>query len=180
MKSKANPEILDLFLQALDEGYLNDGAGEKVSLSNNIIIATSNAGALEIKEAIKSGASNYEPQIIDKIQKNGTFRPEFLNRFDGIILFKPLLQEEILKVTSLTVDKVINSYLKKGFRITVEKGLLLALAKEGYQPDLGARPLQRVVQNRLENYIADRILEGKFEKGGSYTIGYDNIYGASK
>jgi ATP-dependent Clp protease ATP-binding subunit ClpC len=175
---KANPEILDLFLQALDEGYLNDGAGEKVSLSNNIIIATSNAGALEIKGAIKSGASNYESQIIDTIQKNGTFRPEFLNRFDGIILFKPLLQEELLKVTSLTVDKVINSYVKKGFKITIEKELLIALAKEGYQPDLGARPLQRVVQNRLENYIADKILEGSFEKGGSYAIGYDNIYGA--
>jgi ATP-dependent Clp protease ATP-binding subunit ClpB len=177
---KADKEILDLFLQVLDEGYLNDGAGEKVSLANNIIIATSNAGALEIKDAINKKVENYQVEIIDQIQKKGIFKPEFLNRFDGIILFKPLQQSEIEKVAELSIIKVLGSYQKKGYKIKIDHTLVGALAKEGYQPDLGARPLQRVIQNRLENFIAEKILNESYQKGGEYEIKIEDIYGVSQ
>ena len=173
---KANKEILDLFLQALDEGYINDGAGERISLLSNIIIATSNAGALDIKEAVNSGKLDYEGEIIEKIQKEGIFKPELLNRFDGIIMFKPLTETEILKIVLLTLEKTLNSFKKKGFNVSVEDRLIAVLAKEGYQPDMGARPLKRVIQNRIENHLADMILKNTLLKGDSYTLKVEEIY----
>jgi len=177
---KANREILDLFLQILDEGYLTDGMGQRVSLANNIIIATSNAGALEIKSAIAQGTPNFKDQIINKVQEDGTFKPEFLNRFDGIILFNPLRQEEILKVAQLMIKKTIDSYLKKGYKISLTNDLITKLAEEGYQPDLGARPMQRMIQDKIETYVADQILNNTYQKGGEYNIGFADIYGEGK
>lgn len=175
---KANKEVLDLFLQILDEGYLTDGLGQRVSLANNIIIGTSNAGALEIKRLINQGVTNPKDQILNKIQEDGTFKPEFLNRFDGIIVFSPLRPEEILNVASLMINKTIKSYLRKGYKIRLQNELIIKLAEDGYQPDLGARPMQRMIQDKLEAYIADRILDNTFQKGGEYEIRLGDIYGA--
>lgn len=172
---KADHEVLDLFLQALDEGYLNDGAGQKVTLTNTIIIATSNAGALEIKDAVSKGEKDFKDRVLDSIQNSGIFRPEFLNRFDGIILFKPLTEEEILKVATLSINKVIASYAAKGYQFAISDELVRQLAKEGYQPELGARPMQRVIQDKLENFVADRILDNTYQKGGSYTINLTDL-----
>jgi ATP-dependent Clp protease ATP-binding subunit ClpA len=153
-----------------------DGAGEKVSLSNTIIIATSNAGSLDIRNAITANEVNFKDKILGDIQNQGTFRPEFLNRFDGLIIFKPLTEAEILQVAQLMIQKVALSYTAKGYEIKISDDLIRRLAKDGYQPELGDRPMQRVIQDKLENYIADRILDGSFQKGGSYTIGPSEIY----
>lgn len=174
---KANREVLDLFLQILDEGYLVDGAGQKVSLTNNIIIATSNAGALEIKEAISQNNLDFKDQVLNKIQQDGTFKPEFLNRFDGIILFSPLKEKEILQIAGMMTKRVVDSYFERGYKISVSDELVVKLAEEGYQPELGARPMQRVIQEKLENYIADRVLDNTFQKGNEYKVGTQDVFG---
>jgi ATP-dependent Clp protease ATP-binding subunit ClpA len=176
---KANKGILDLLLQALDEGYVTDSLGSRVSLSNNIIIATSNAGAVEIKEGVKDGIDyqSLKDRVFEIVQKEGIFKPEFLNRFDGLIVFRPLSAPEILKVAELMYAQLQEEYLKKGYKIELEKGVLELMAKEGYQPELGARPMRRVFQDKLETYLADEILSGNLKKGEPYLVITASLYG---
>jgi len=170
---KAHPDILDLFLQMLDEGFITDGSGRKVSFMNSIIIATSNAGANLIRESIKTGA-DYEQtkkELLDYLQKENIYRPEFLNRFSGIIAFSPLSQEEILKVCQLLVRELVSGLQKnKGISIVVAPDAISALAKIGYDPQMGARPMMRAIEEKLENLLANKILEGELKKGDSFTI----------
>ena len=170
---KAHPDILDLFLQMLDEGNITDGFGRKVSFTNAIIIATSNAGSNLIRESIKSGA-DYEKtkkELMDYLQKENIYRPEFLNRFSGVIAFSPLNQEEILKVCQLLVGQLVTTMQKnKGISITVASDAISMLAKMGYDPQMGARPMMRTIQEKLENLLAKKILGGELNKGDSFTI----------
>lgn len=169
---KAAPSILDLFLQAIDEGYFIDGLGEKINLSNNIIIATSNAGALTIKNGIESGRAydDLKKEVLEEVQKAGTFKPEFLNRFDGVILFRPLTEDELVQVARLMFAEIAQDYEAKGYKIVLEEGLLEMLAKEGYHPEMGARPMRRVFQDKLESYLANEILSGSLKKGETFTV----------
>lgn len=175
---KAHPDILDLFLQMLDEGFITDGFGRKISFMNAIIIATSNAGANLIRESIKTGA-DYEKtkkELLEYLQKENIYRPEFLNRFSGIIAFSPLSQEEILKVCQLLVKQLISDLQKnKGIAITVAPDAISVLAKIGYDPQMGARPMMRAIQEKLENLLANKILAGELDKGDSFTITAKNI-----
>jgi ATP-dependent Clp protease ATP-binding subunit ClpA len=169
---KGNQSILDLLLQALDEGYITDGMGEKVQLTNNIIIATSNAGALEIKEGVQSGTpyESLKGQVMENLQQKGIFKPEFLNRFDGLILFRPLELSEILEVAMLMFVEIQKEYASKGYKIELEAGLLESLAQKGYHPEMGARPMRRVFQDVLETYLADEILKGNVKKGEDFIV----------
>lgn len=170
---KAHPDILDLFLQLLDEGFITDGSGRKVSFTNAIIIATSNAGANLIRESIKNG-SDYEKtkkELIDYLQSENIYRPEFLNRFSGVIAFSPLSQEEILKVCQLLVKQLISDLQKnKGIQIEVAPDAISVLAQLGYDPQMGARPMMRAIEEKLENLLATKILAGELDKGDSYRI----------
>jgi len=175
---KANPNILDLFLQALDEGYITDGMGEKVILTGAIIIATSNAGANTIRKAV---ADNIEYQrvketVLEEVQNTGVFKPEFLNRFDGVIVFSPLSGSEILKVAELMFQSIQADFKGKGYDIELETGVLEKLAQEGYVPEMGARPMRRVFQDRLENFLAKKMLEGTIKKGETYTVSMTDLY----
>lgn len=175
---KACKEILDLFLQILDEGFITDGTGHKVIFTNTIIITTSNAGANMIRESIKSGA-DYEKvrlSLLDYLQKSNIYRPEFLNRFTSVIAFSPLSQDQILQIANLMIEKLKTDLAKeKKVTVTVEPDAVAQLAQLGFDPTMGARPMERVIQEKLENLLAKKILSGKLEKGQTFNITKSDI-----
>lgn len=158
---KAHPDILTLFLQVMDDGRLTDGIGRTVSFVNTVLIATSNAATSFIQQEVSNGASieSIKTALLER-ELRDTFRPEFLNRFDGVIVFKPLTQDDVEQIAWL----LINSLAK---RLEQEKGIVLhaedeavrLLARAGYDPLFGARPLKRVIQDRVENALADLLLK---------------------
>lgn len=174
---KAHPDILNLFLQMLDEGYITDGMGEKVILSNAIIIATSNAGANLIREGVAAARplSDLKNELLEYLQKENLFRPEFLNRFDGVILFKPLTQEELKQVAHLMFEQTISKMREEGYQIDIEEAALDYLVSVGYKPEYGAREMRRVFQDKIESYLAKKILDNKITKGEPFQIALADI-----
>lgn len=170
---KAHPSILNLFLQMLDEGTITDTSGRKLDFTNAIIIATSNAGAEEIRQYIKSGKplDKLSSYILDFLQKEKIFRPEFLNRFDAVVCFKPLLPEHILAIAKLMIGKLQKNLLAdKDIKLEITPEAIAKLAKLGYDPTLGARPMQRVIQEKVENLIAQKLLREEAKKGQTIVI----------
>ena len=174
---KAHPDVLNLFLQLLDEGYIIDGMGEKVIFSNTIIIATSNAGANLIKEGIEKGMSLnlLSEKLLKYLQSNDIYKPEFLNRFDGIIVFKPLTRENLFEIAKLMFNKIKLDFKNKGYDIEAGEDILSRLAELGYRPELGARPMRRVFQDTLENFLANKILDGSLNKGEKFIINIQDL-----
>lgn len=175
---KANSNILDLFLQVLDEGYITDGMGEKVILTGTIIIATSNAGANTIRKLVEASADyqTIKQQVMEEVQNSGIYKPEFLNRFDGVIMFTPLSASEILSIAELEFGRIQADFKEKGYDIELGQGVLEKLAQEGYVPELGARPMRRVFQDRLENFLAKKMLEEKIPKGEPFAVQVGDLY----
>jgi ATP-dependent Clp protease ATP-binding subunit ClpC len=159
---KAHPNILNLFLQILDEGHLTDGAGRLVDFKNTIIIATSNAGSELIRNAIKEekNLTEYKEEFIDEILQKEIFRAEFLNRFDGIILFRTLSQEHLEKIASLMLEGIKKELKNKDIDFLVTPGLIKKIAQLGFDPEFGAREMRRVIQNTVENNLAKALLAG--------------------
>lgn len=174
---KAHSDILNLFLQVLDEGYLTDGLGNKVNFSQTIIIGTSNAGANLIREEVikETAMEKLSNDLLNYLQKENIYRPEFLNRFDGIIVFKPLTQDQILKIADLMFKKIQSQMKLKGYIIYLGEGVIQKLAELGYQPELGARPMNRVFQDKIESLLALKILNGSLVKGIPLTINLKEI-----
>lgn len=170
---KTTPEVLNLFLTVFDEGYLKDSTGHQVSFANLIIIATSNAGAEFIREKVVSGISNeqLEKELIEYVLRERIFSPEFINRFDGVVVFKPLTSEHLQQIAKLMIDK-LNARVSQEQDITVKitPELLAKIAELGYDPTFGARPMARVVQDKIESPVARMILEGKVKKGEEVEI----------
>lgn len=175
---KANPSILDLFLQALDEGYITDGVGERVNLNGTIIIATSNAGANSIRKMVEVGSEyqKIKEEVIEEVQNSGTFKPEFLNRFDGVIIFRPLSAKEILEVAELDFRFIQTDFKSKGYDIELAPGVLEKLAQEGYVPEMGARPMRRVFQDRLQSFLAKKMLEDAIPKSEPFVVNVSDLY----
>lgn len=172
---KASPSILNLFLQVLDEGRLTDRLGHTVDFTNTIIIGTSNAGSEWIREQIKQGKGIDKKAFLDYLLKEGYFKIEFLNRFDGIIAFRPLNEKELEKVTELLILDLQNRLSEKQITIVLEEGAKRKLAEIGFDPQFGARALARVIQEKVEGQIAKEILEGKLPPGSTYTIREEDI-----
>lgn len=167
---KAHEDILNLFLQVLDEARLTDSAGRTVDFSNAIIIATSNAATSLIQAEITKGTPMEKiRQIVSEFLKT-VFRPEFLNRFDGIIVFKPLSPQEVEMIAQLMVKKLTDNLTQKGIKVEVKPGLLAKLAQMGYDPTLGARPLRRLIQDKVEAKIAKEILGGELRRGSTLIL----------
>lgn len=168
---KADPKILTLFLQVLDDGRLTDGTGKTVDFTNTIIIATSNAGSLTIAKGLSSGQSlqSVESKVREELLE--IFRPELINRFDEIVLFKPLLQADLQKIVSLKLARLQKQMEGKGYLINFDQTLVSDLAKRGFDPVLGARPLRRLIQDTLEAQLSRMILENKLVKGQSFLAG---------
>ena len=169
---KAHPDILNLFLQILDEGYITDGMGSKVIFSNSIIIATSNAGANLIRQGVAKSEpmDNLKTDLLNYLQTGGIYKPEFLNRFDGTIIFKPLTKEELLQIAELMFENTTQDLKTKGYIIQIEAPALERLVEWGYQPEFGARPMRRVFQDKLESMLAKKILEESIKKGEPFTV----------
>ena len=176
---KADPNILNVFLQILDDGRVTDAAGRVIDFTNTIIIATSNAGTQYIQDAVSRGESTdaIKTHLLEE-ELRTVYRPEFLNRFDGVIVFKPLEESQIVEITRLMITQVAKRLEAKGIGFQVTDAEVLELAHKGYDPKFGARPLRRVVQEEVDNAIANALLEGKVQRrdtivldtGGAMTI----------
>ncbi len=162
---KAHPDILNLFLQMLDDGRLTDGLGRTINFSQSIIIATSNIGSLAIQQGITNGVPmlTIKQDLIDN-QLNQYMRPELINRFDGIIVFTPLNQEEIVSITTLMLKKIKKGLSAQGLSFKADKEGVVVLAKAGYDARFGARPLRRLLQERVEDEIANLLLAGRLKR----------------
>lgn len=169
---KAHPNILNLFLQILDEGKITDGAGRSVDFTNTIIIATSNAGSEKIREYLNKGLSAKQlgDVIIDYLLTKGVFRPEFINRFDKVVCYKPLTVEQVIEVVKIMARKLGKTLTEKDIYFEITPDAIEKIAKEGYDPVFGARPLARLIQEKIENQIAVKMLSGELKKGGKIVI----------
>lgn len=168
---KAHPDVLNLFLQLMDDGRLTDGQGRTINFTNSIVVATSNAGALYIEEAIKNGVNlnSIKEELIEN-HLNKIMRPELINRFDGVVVFTPLSQEEIIFVTRLLLNKIAKSLEVKGVSLVVTDEGVKKLAALGYDPKFGARPLRRLLQDKIENEIANLVLAKKLKRRDTIII----------
>ncbi|MDA1337594.1 MAG: ATP-dependent Clp protease ATP-binding subunit [bacterium] len=169
---KAHGNILNLFLQILDEGHVTDGLSRKVDFSHTIIIATSNAGYQIILRALKEKVefASIKQEIFDELFAKGIFRPEFLNRFDGVILFTPLAKEHLALIAELMLKKLQKNLKEKGIEFTITEPLKEKVAQLGYNPQFGARDMRRVIQNNVEGALATALLRGTVKRGDSVEI----------
>lgn len=170
---KADPKILTLFLQVLDDGRLTDETGKTVDFTNTIIIATSNASSLTIAKGLQAGQSleSLEPKVKEELLE--IFRPELINRFDGLVLFKPLSQIDLQKIVCLKLSQLKDQMEDKGYLIEFDDSLISGLAARGFDPVLGARPLRRLIQDTLEAKLSRMILEGKLGRGQQFIAGVE-------
>lgn len=169
---KANQSVHDIFLQVLDEGVFTDSRGMKVNARNTIIVATSNAGSQLILNTVqqRKDLSTLSAEIVSSIIKAGVYRPELINRFDNTIIFEPLSVGQQTEVASMMLTGLYARVRERGYELCVKEDLLAALVKKGYTPEFGARPMQRVLQNVIEEKIAQKIISGTITKGDSLTL----------
>src|SRR5258708_3154671 len=173
---KAYPAILDLFLQVLDDGRLTDNKGKTVSFASSIIIATSNAGSEFIREHIAKGTKidkTFQQGILELLQSKGIFRPELLNRFDGIVVFKPITPEQAVQITKLLLKSFAKKLQEQDITIIFDEKLAAKVAKEGLDIEFGARPLRRFIQANIEDFIAQKMLKDEIKRGDKITLSTD-------
>ena len=174
---KAHPQVLTTLLQLLDEGILRDEKNRDISFRDAIVIATSNAGAERIREYIERGyqLEQFEQTFINELISANLFRPEFLNRFDEIVLFRPLGKEELLQVVDLILAGINRTLAPQKIQVAVEEAGKKLLVDAGYDPRLGARPMRRVVQRAVENTVAKQLLAGTVAPGSTTIITAEQI-----
>ena len=165
---KAAPQVMSTLLQLLDEGILRDVKNREVSFRDAIIIATSNAGADRIREYIDRGyqIDQFEDQFVNQLINSNEFRPEFLNRFDEIVVFRPFTRDELLQVFDLILAGVNKTLSLQKVSVVVDDDAKAYLVEKGYDPRLGARPMRRVIQRAVENTVAKQMLSGTVVTGG--------------
>lgn len=163
---KANPDLLNIFLAVFDDGRLTDNFGRVVDFRNTIIIATSNANSEYIKEQLESGKSIAEFKDDFKKKLTGVFRPELLNRFSDVVMFKNLSEEDTLKITKLQLKKLAD-ILEDSQKVVLEFSdeVTNYIAEIGYDPVFGARPLRQVISEKIKSVLAEKILKGEISKG---------------
>ncbi|KKW09446.1 MAG: Clp protease ATP binding subunit [Candidatus Kaiserbacteria bacterium GW2011_GWA2_49_19] len=169
---KTNKEVLDLFLQILDEGFFSDSSGKRVNARNLIIIATSNAGSDLVWNLMRQGKKLVDEKqtIITEIINRGIFKPELLNRFDGVIMFHPLSIEDLQKIAALMLKKLQKRLAAKGIELVVNDALLKAVTAAGTDPEFGARPMNRAIQEKVEQIVAEKIISGKAPSGSKVEL----------
>jgi len=169
---KASQAVHDVFLQILDEGVFTDGRGHQINARNTILIATSNAGSRLILETVQSRQQlgHLNQNIIDHIIADGLFRPELLNRFDSTIIFEPLTISEQGQVANLMLKALYERIAERGYQLNVGADLLTLLVEKGYHPEFGARPMQRVIQDMIEEKVATKIISGSVQKGDTINL----------
>lgn len=175
---KAHPKVLDLFLPVFDEGRMKDGWGREVVFTNALLIATSNAGAEFIREYLKSGQDpeQLRETLREEILQKGLFRPELLNRFDGVVVFQPLGPDEVREIAKRLLARFSeNLKREKGVLLTVADDALEQVIAQGFNQEFGARELRRVLQDTVENAVAKKLLERTFQRGETIAVTREDI-----
>ncbi len=169
---KAHPDLLHLFLQVLDEGYFTDGVGRRIGFGSSIIIATSNAGYKIILKGLEQSTPHTEIRktILSYVFDHNIFRPEFINRFDAVVVFHALSKSNLLDIAGLMLQKVQKNMKKKYIDFVVTNELKQKIVELSYDPKFGAREMQRVIQDTVEDALAEALLDGTLEKGDRIQI----------
>lgn len=168
---KANPDIINIFLQVLDEGVLVDSDNRQISFKDTIIIATSNAGADLIREQVGNDNQDLTTELLlDNIIKQGIFKPEFVNRFDETIMFKPLTKKQLEQVVMVLLSQINNELANRKITVSIDSTGIEWLSINGYDPSMGARPLRRLMQKTIETIVADKILADQVKSGDKLLI----------
>ncbi len=179
---KAHPDVFNILLQVLDDGVLTDGLGRKVDFRNTIIIMTSNIGVRDLKDfgAGIGFATQARKDNMDEIMKSTiqnalkkTFSPEFLNRLDDVIIFNSLEREDIHKIIDITLEKLFSRITDLGYKVELTEKAKDFLSEKGYDPQYGARPLNRAIQKYLEDPVAEEILRGEIKEGDTLLADHD-------
>ncbi len=172
---KAHPDVSNVLLQVLDDGRLTDGHGRTVDFTNTIIVMTSNLGSQAILEMANAGALDVEIEAHTRELLKKALRPELLNRIDATITFHQLTREHLAGIVEIQLAHLRTRLADRGLSLEVTPEATNALATEGYDPQFGARPLKRVIQQRLENPLAMRLLAGDFEGGDTIVVDYEGM-----
>lgn len=175
---KAHPDIFNLLLQVLDDGVLTDSKGRKVDFSNTIIIMTSNLGATALRDDktvgfgakdVRFDQENMEKRMMEELKK--TYRPEFINRIDEKVVFHSLTSENMQEVVKIMVKPLVAALAEQGITLKFQPSALKLLATEGYDPEMGARPLRRTLQTQVEDQLAESLLAGELSPGQTMKVG---------
>ncbi|GAB6070898.1 ATP-dependent chaperone ClpB [Thiomicrorhabdus hydrogeniphila] len=166
---KAHPDVFNILLQVLDDGRLTDGQGRTVDFKNTVIVMTSNLGSQVIQE--KAGVATYDEMKTDVMEVVGDyFRPEFINRIDDIVVFHPLGKEQIRSIANIQLQGLRERLAHSDLSLQVTDAVLDVIGEQGFDPVFGARPLKRVIQQRIENPLAQKILKGDYSPGATVHI----------
>jgi ATP-dependent Clp protease ATP-binding subunit ClpB len=171
---KAHPDVFNILLQILDDGRLTDGKGRTVNFKNTVIIMTSNIGSHALSEA-SGDMDSATPQLMEALRI--TFKPEFLNRVDDIIVFHPLTQELIKGIVQLQLKQLEKMLDQKDLKLEITPKAIEELAREGYDPVYGARPLKRLIQKKIQDHLALMLLDGKIRPGDTLHLDFDKRAG---
>jgi ATP-dependent Clp protease ATP-binding subunit ClpC len=176
---KAHPDIFNMLLQVLDDGFLTDSLGRKINFQNTIIIMTSNVGARQVKDfgrglgfetaSQKAQSNDIEKSVIEKELKK-TFSPEFLNRIDDILVFNTLEKKDIRKIVDIELVHLIDRIYQLGYKIEITKAAKDFIADKGYDSKYGARPLNRAIQKHVEDLVAEHIVNNSIKEGDTISI----------
>ncbi len=164
---KATSEVHNLFLQVLDEGFFTDGNGEKVNARHAIIIATSNAGSSLIWDKVKAGTdvSKIKDEVVESIIQNNIFKPELINRFDAVVVFHPLEDVHLKSIANIMLGKLKDRMQEKSIIVSFGESVVDFLVLKGSDPQFGARPMFRAIQEELEELLAEKMIEGVLHQG---------------
>ena len=170
---KAHQDVFNILLQVLDDGRLTDGQGRTVNFTNAVIVMTSNAGSQEIQRIAADGGSEDAMRSAVEAALRQRFLPEFLNRIDDTVIFKPLDQVQIRKIVQLQLAELAKRLDENGLKLDVTDEAIDEIAKTGYDPTYGARPLKRVIQREVQNSLATALLKSEFAEGSTVTVDHD-------
>lgn len=172
---KAHADVFNVLLQVLDDGRLTDGQGRTVDFRNTVIIMTSNLGSQMIQEMSGGGGKGYDAMKSAVLEVAAShFRPEFINRIDDLVVFRPLEQSQLVKIARIQLDYLRDRLAQRDINLEMSDAALAKLAKVGFDPVFGARPLKRAIQTELENPLARTLLEGGFAPGATVAVGYED------
>jgi ATP-dependent Clp protease ATP-binding subunit ClpB len=176
---KAHSDVFNVLLQVLDEGRLTDGQGNLVDFKNTVIIMTSNMGAQKIQEELQKNKNANMNNIKDSVMEDVKmyFRPEFINRIDDIVIFHSLSEKNIEAIVELQLEKLKERLKSKNIFVDFANNVVKHLVKIGFDPVFGARPIKRAIQNDIESFLSDKLLEDKIQIGKQYQMNYEkNMY----
>ncbi|NCA15773.1 MAG: AAA family ATPase, partial [Betaproteobacteria bacterium] len=160
---KAHPDVFNVLLQVLDDGRLTDGQGRTVDFRNTVVVMTSNLGSQEIQRLSGSSSDIIKTAVMQEVKDH--FRPEFINRIDEVVVFHALGADHVRSIASIQLQRLSARLAERDLRLEVSEGALDEIAKVGFDPLYGARPLKRAIQSQIENPVARLILEGRFPPG---------------